>query len=201
MFLLIIPSDYDNPQLRGGSWLKHLDISYNALLSVPESALQASLQTLQTLRLLQVQISARQVEAVMEGLTGGHSLQALELHGLSLDSLQPALFGEALCNVKSVVLHNTFGYNVTPAQLQSLFSRAVGNNKTKLRSFHLLLGDLSDLDLPLLASFILSEIQVRFTDCTLSEPQYQYFSQRGRINITHNFGSIESSVHLDNYMK
>ena len=187
-------------QLTEGSKLKHLDVSYNAMLGVPASALTSSLGTLQSLRLIQVQISDSQLETLMVGLTGRHSLHTLELHGLSLDNLEPQLFASALSHVNTVIVHNTFGYSVTKDQLARLFIQVSQEKQNKLRNFHLILGDLVDISLLVLDSFLLSDVDVRLSDCSLSEIQFQYFRHKERINISTNFDSFESSVNLTNYV-
>ena len=176
--------------------LKHLDLSYNSVLGVPQSLLTTSLTRLTSLRLLQVQISEVQVEAVMRALAGPHSLEALELQGISLATLQPQLFSAALSNLRNVSIHNTFGYNLTPQQLTQLALQTVSNKQRKLSYFTLVLADLAEVDLPTLDQFLMTDVRVRLTDCTLSEAQYQHFKQKQGIDMN-NFG-CENSVNLNN---
>ena len=160
--------------------LKHLDLCYNSLLGVPEPLLSSSLARLSSLRLIQVQISESQLEAVMRALAGHHSLEALELQGVSLASLQPQLFSAALANLRNVIIHNTFGYSLTSPQLTQLALQAVtvSNKHRKLKHFTLVLADLADVDIPTLEDFLMTEVRVRLVDCSLSEAQYQHFSRR-----------------------
>ena len=178
--------------------LKHLDLSYNSVLGVPQSLLTTSLTRLTSLRLLQVQISEVQVEAVMRALAGPHSLEALELQGISLATLQPQLFSAALSNLRNVSIHNTFGYNLTPQQLTQLALQTVSNKQRKLSYFTLVLADLAEVDLPTLDQFLMTDVRVRLTDCTLSEAQYQHFKQKQGIDMN-NFG-CENSVNLNNFL-
>ena len=169
-------------------------------MSIPDWCLGSSVRYLQSLRLIQVQISDRQLETLLIGLTSQHSLLTLELQGLCLDSLDTHLFGRALSSVRNLILHNTFGYNVTSQQLETLFSVASHTDQTILRHFHLILGDLVDITLLVLDTFLLSGVRVRLTDCTLSDSQYKHFSQKEGINISDNFGSLQSSVSLTNFV-
>ena len=181
------------------SSLKHLDLCYNSVLGVAEPLLSSSLARLRSLRLIQVQISESQVEAVMRALTGHHSLETLEVQGVSLASLQPQLFSSALTNLRNVIIHNTFGYNLTSGQLTDLALQTVSNKQRKLKYFTLVLADLADVDIPILEDFLMTDVRVRLTDCSLSEAQYQHFSRREGININ-NFG-CETSVNLNNFQQ
>ena len=114
------------------SSLKHLDLCYNSVLGVPPPLLTSSLARLTSLRLIQVQISELQVETMMRALAGRHSLEALELQGVSLATLQPPLFSAALSNLRNVIIHNTFGYNLTAQQLSQLAWDTLNKKERKL---------------------------------------------------------------------
>ena len=136
---------------------------------------------------------------MMRSLAGPHSLETLELQGVCLASLQPHLFSSALSNLRKVVIHNTFGYNLTSQQLSQLARRTVSNKQRKLKYFSLVLGDLAEIDIPTLDQFLMTDVKVRLADCSLSEAQYQHFNRKEGININ-NFG-CETSVNLNNFQQ
>ena len=179
--------------------LKHLDLCYNSVLGLPPPLLARGLARLSSLRLIQVQISELQLEAVMTALAGRHSLEALEVQGVCLASLTTHLFSSALTNLRTVVIHNTFGYNLTTQQLGQLALQAVNSKHSKLRNFTLVLGDLTELDIPTLENFLRTDVKVRLADCSLTEDQYQHFNSKEGIHIN-NFG-CETSFNLNNFQQ
>ena len=181
------------------SSLKHLDLCYNSVLGVPPPLLTSSLARLTSLRLIQVQISELQVETMMRALAGRHSLEALELQGVSLATLQPPLFSAALSNLRNVIIHNTFGYNLTAQQLSQLARDTLNKKERKLKYFTLVLADLAEMEIQTLEGFLSTDIRVRLTDCSLSEAQYQHLNRKEGININ-NFG-CETSVNLNNFQE